>query len=483
MAAGASLARSISIALPPGLSSDQIRATITTDAYNNVAEYNAAGTGESNNVGVATAQLPLAPYPDLVVSSVTAPASVYSGRNVDVSWTTLNSGTATTSGTWTDAVYLTDGVNHANDVFLAQLTRPNSLAAGQSYSRSLTVAVPDGISGTYYILVRANNGLTAFESNTGNDTQTSSPLTVYLSPYADLQVATVSAPLTDTAGQPLTVTWTVKNFGTGATDSPLWSDAVYLSTSPTSVAGGVLLGKIRNPSYLNSGESYSQSLTATIPNGLTGNYYADVVTDVDNQQYEAGHENNNLGASGTTTRILPVTNIGFLHVATVVVNPSTVISGQTISVNWTVTNTGNATITPGDSGYWDDGFALSPTTTYDGIHGYWLGGHQDSQTTPIAPGQSYSQQKSVALPANLTGTWYLVVVPDTHYFTGGGGIGSSTIPRDQGSAALTIQVPPSPDLVVTSVTEGSGVQAGSPLHVQWTVSNAGFGTTGGAVLV
>ena len=184
------------------------------------------------------------------------------------------------------------------------------------------------------------------------------------------------------------------------------------------------------------GDTYNQSLTVTVPSNLTGGYFAVVVTNANQAQYEYVYGNNNTGASPAPVNIEAVAPAqGYLHVQSVVVSPAppnTVYAGSLVSVAWTVTNTGNAAITPGIDGYWDDGLALSPTPNWDGVHGYWLGGHQNRETQPLQPGASYTSSNSITIPQGVSpGTWYVVAVPDTHYWTGGTGIGGSTTPRDQ----------------------------------------------------
>ncbi|HEY4313325.1 MAG TPA: CARDB domain-containing protein [Pirellulales bacterium] len=453
-----------------------------------VAQQNAtSGATALQLINVAATTVP--PNADLAVTDVTPPVEGYSGRSISVSWTVANIGTSPTTGSWTDSVYL-EVAGSTTDTFLGQLRRPENLSPGANYTRTNTYTLPNGISGQYAIKVVTNSNNGTAEVNAANDILASSAFPLYLSPYADLQVSSVTAPPTATAGQTATFSWTVVNAGTGATDVPQWTDNLYLSTSPTSLTGAILIGSASNPDYLASGDTYNQSLTVTVPSNLTGSYYAIVVTNANQTQYEYVFGNNDTGASVVPVSIqAPVTPAqGFLHVQSVSVSPappSTVYAGSTVNVSWTVTNTGNAPITPGDDGYWDDGLALSPTPNWDGVDGYWLGGHQNSETQPLQPGNSYTSQKTISIPQGVTpGTWYIVAVPDTHYWTGGTGIGGSTTPRDQGSAALSIQIPPSPDLQVSTqlvTADIKTVTAGQPVNVTWTVVNDGFaGTSAGS---
>jgi len=184
--------------------------------------------------------------------------------------------------------------------------------------------------------------------------------------------------------------------------------------------------------------------------------YLIVVTDADNAQYEYLYENNNTTASEITVQIQPAPAPGFLHVSEVRVSPpppSTILPGQAITVTWTVENTGQSNIAASSwgSGKWDDGLALSPTPNWDGIHGYWIGGHQGYHYGGLEVGEDYTLQKTITLPQNVFGTWYVVAVPDTHYMAGGNRWPNNDIPRDQGSAPIEIVLPPQPDLQVLSV--------------------------------
>jgi RHS repeat-associated protein len=478
LAARSGLAQSTTVTLPSpsaSLAAGPYYLIVDTDAGNTVGEVNTTNNVQSSQIQVAEP-----PLPALSASSVVPPVQGYSGRAIAVSWTVTNSGQGATDGTWNDEVYLVPA-GGGTATALGGLTSPVNLAPRASYTRTDDFTLPDGISGQYAVEVVADSDGGVFESTPSNGSVTSQPFSVILSAYPDLQVQSVTVPPTAVAGDPATFAWTVVNNGTGGTDVAQWTDDLYLSTTP-SLSGAALVGSATNPSYLAPGDTYSQSLTATVPSGLSGHYYAIVVTNADHAQFELNGGTDNVGASATQINIQSTTAAeGFLHVASVTVSPAPPnidYIGSTVNVTWMVTNTGTGDITPGDDGYWDDGLALSQTPSWNGVNGYWLGGHKNSETETLLPGQSYTSENSFVVPQGLTsGTWYVVVVPDTHYFTGGGGIGSSDIPRDQGAAALDIQIPPAPQLQVGSVSAGSTVQAGQPLSVGWSVINNGFAPT------
>ena len=98
-------------------------------------------------------------------------------------------------------------------------------------------------------------------------------------PYADLVVSNISLPSQAFGGQPLTVTWTVKNQGIGTTDIGDWNDFVYLAstadgnhplTSPQTF--------FDHFGFLAVGDSYQHTQQILVPNGLSGNVYVVVTT-------------------------------------------------------------------------------------------------------------------------------------------------------------------------------------------------------------
>jgi RHS repeat-associated protein len=422
-------------------------------------------------------------WPDLTVTEIVTPAEGWSGQPIEITWTVLNNSTVATQGTWVDRVYLSDDSQFGNDIYLGELASPINLDGGKSYQRSNIFNLPNGISGNYQIIAVTDAKGTIPEADESDNTTLSSVFPIHLSPYADLQVTSVNVPTTAKAGQQATFNWTVTNAGTGATDAPTWYDRLYLSSDTTLSSGDIYLGQAVNPSYLANNESYAQSLTVTLPNSLNGQYYAIVNTDATNQQYEVNFEGNNTGTSLATVTVAAPPPPGFLQVTDVSISPSTgtIWSGQAVTVTWTVENTGDTIISVNPQyGFWDDGLALSPTPSWDGVNGIWLGGHQGYRREPLDVDESYTHQKTITLPQYLSGDWYIVAVPDTHYIAGTtGGIGSSNIPRDLGAAIIEITLPPQPDLQVTQVNAGEVGNSGQPISVTWTVSNEGFGATGG----
>ena len=170
IATGSSAARTYSLQLADGPNgAGQLQITITADNQNNIAEYNASGTGETNNSALVTTNSSLAPYPDLSVSGIAASASAGPGQQVPVGWTLANAGNATAVGPWSEQVFLATDISGSNPVLLSSSTFAGQLAAGQSDSRLSTVQIPQSMSGDFWLVVRENPSNVPFEVNTLNN--------------------------------------------------------------------------------------------------------------------------------------------------------------------------------------------------------------------------------------------------------------------------------------------------------------------------
>jgi RHS repeat-associated protein len=420
------------------------------------------------------------PVPDLQVTSITAPPEAWTGSAFDVTWTVTNSGAAPASGTWVDRVYLSADNQPGNDKLLGEFSYGGGLAMGQTITRTQSVTIDRvGITeGNYYIIVITDAGNNVFEgSGENNNTLVSNTLTgVHLTPLPDLQVSLVDTPENAQAGQTISVSWRICNNGDGSTDVPTWYEHVYLSPDTDKSHAIKDYGQFENGSYLAPGECYTETYDLALPAGISGSHYIIVETDSTNAVAEAD-ESNNRGHNITPIQVAYVAP-GFLHVESVVAAPApptTVWAGGQVTVTWTVKNTGSCTIT----GRWDDVVALTPTPSWDGVHGYWGVINHIYFDGPLAVGSSYTHTESFAIPQDITpGTWYVVPVVDTHYFAGGNGnIGSGNIPRDQGSAPVQVAVPPPADLQVSIVDAPLTGAAGQTANVKWTVINNGANAT------
>jgi YD repeat-containing protein len=108
---------------------------------------------------------------DLATTSVTGPTAAVVGQPITVNWQVTDQGAQNASGTWQDSVYLspTPTLSPAS-ILLGAVPHSSGLTAGNSYSASLTAAVPALAPGNDYILVVADSLYQESDLNRSNNT-------------------------------------------------------------------------------------------------------------------------------------------------------------------------------------------------------------------------------------------------------------------------------------------------------------------------
>ena len=486
LAAGASLARSITYTLPISVSG-AYTIVVTADSGNAVTEVPAQKTDNTASVPLSIA---LAPYADLAVSNVTAPATTIADpATVTIGWTVTNHGTgAGITSSWTDQIVLSaSGVLGASDnIVLGSYVHTGALDVGASYDNSQTVTLPPGFNGRYQLFVVTNTAGTVFEngSTANNVAQLATPFDVIPYAYAKDIVTSVTLAANPASGQIADVTWVVQNQGIGTTDTSEWVDTVYLSTTPDG-ANKVLLGQYDHLGFLAVDQSYTRTAEVQLPNGISGPYYFIVATAASStpnfntavpsvvaqgsvgSPYEFVYANTNTGVSAVTNITLtPAPDL----VVTSVTAPTNAEEGTAISVSWNVTNEGQG---PAD-GSWTDNVLLQAVG--DSNPGTLVGTF--TFTGPLIAGQFYTRTAQIVVPLHMTGLYNVIIVPNANsaLYEGAGnntGQGESTAP-------LNVSAQPRPDLVVSSITAPATINAGAAASVSFEVTNVGTLGTGSA---
>ena len=463
IAPGESLTRKQLISLPLDIEGPHY-VIVTTDGNNQLVEYNQ----EDNNITVDNQFITITvpPQPDLVVSEITVPLETFSNQDLEVVWTVTNQGDEEATGTWNDLVYLSPDDRVGDDQFYGSFSFTGTLAPGESVTRKQLISLPLDIEGPHYVIVTTdgNNQLVEYNQEHNNTIVSSQELTIALSPFPNLQVEEVIPPPTAFSGQETLVEWIVVNNGTGATSSPAWFDRVWLSLDQTLDRNDTFLGQAINPSYLNLGDSYSNSLTVTLPRGIDNNYFFIVQTDARNQVLELHNEGDNNKVSGPTDVML--TPPPDLQVTSVNA-PGQGFSGQSLILSWTVTNEG-----PGDTleNSWSDTIYLSADNILDDGD-IFLG--QQSHRGVLATGQSYQGTGNFALPVGISDDFFIIVQTDAHnqvfeHIFDGNNTGFDATPT-------TINLTPPPDLEVELVD--APAEASRNLTITYTVANLGATAT------
>ena len=460
--AGQEYTQTVSVKLPlnVSLADGNYHLIVDVDSLNNLSE-----TDENNNrYSSEPLSLTAPPLPDLIVSQIASPIEGWSGQQLEIAWTVTNQGDAAASGTWTDKVYLSSDSAVGEDKFFDAFSLTGTLAPGESVERRQLITLPKELSGEHYVVVQtdANRRLYEHTGENNNAKLASQPINIRLSPFPNLQVTSVTAPATAFSSQETVVEWTVANVGTGATSAPVWYDRIWLSLNQTLDETDIPLGEVTNASYLNPGESYSNRLAVTLPQGIDDNYTFIVQTDYTNQVFELESEGDNLGASeAVDVNLTPPPDLQVTSVNA----PTNAFSGEPVSLSWTVTNAG-----PGRTleTRWFDEIYLSTDEVWDG-QDYSLG--RQNHSGILYSGESYSATRSFTLPTGISGDFYFLVRTDR-----GNDVYESFFEVNNtgyDATPTTVYLTPPPDLKVEAVEAPASALASQSLTLNYRLANNG----------
>lgn len=297
------------------------------------------------------------------------------GQAAQIAWQIRNTGEESTCGNWNDYVVLsTDSAsfymyssgsyyfNRGNNMRIyprdyyyydddeSYQPHPSYLEPGQSYTASCSYQVPYNSQYNYrYIFLVSGNQYRCIRIERDN------------APSADLKVETVVAPANMFAGSQVSVMASVSNIGQNRTSSNVWTDAVYMSFSPTwNADSATLVGTIQHDGHLHVDSSYSVIFTADVPERYYGTCYFYVVADYNGEIRDVDTTNN-------VRRSAPV-NVFMANPSDLVVQSFTadneVAVGNCLNYNYQFSNNGP---TPLVNKEWQDRVYLVPMQDTTGI--------------------------------------------------------------------------------------------------------------------
>jgi hypothetical protein len=162
-----------------------------------------------------------------------------------------------------------------------------------------------------FAISRSKAVLAGLLAAVGAVTPVSAGLIILPTSNVDLEVTSFSVRGTIAPNAALTFTWGVRNRSTKSITSP-WDDAIYLSTSGTSIANAVALGSADSPRSLAAASGYTRTLKITLPTVPNNKYYLHIVADAGSRISEISETNNvetygpfNLSSGGSLPRVLP----------------------------------------------------------------------------------------------------------------------------------------------------------------------------------
>ncbi|MCJ8280487.1 MAG: hypothetical protein MJK14_11430, partial [Rivularia sp. ALOHA_DT_140] len=360
-----------------------------TDYYDYEEESN-----ETNNI----LAVPIAiDAPNLVVESTISPTSVISGETVELSWTVNNNGDVQTSRGWYDYIYLSDDDTlDSTDTQLTGQWTNSPLAAGDSYTVTRNVNFGTNIDiGNQYLLFAIDRFNYQGETDE-TDNVKAVPIQIEAPNLTISGTPTVQS--SAALGETISLEYTVSNNGSVTAPADWW-DFFYISDDAILDSSDISIGSryTYSDTPLAAGDSYTATRDFTISNNVgTGNKYLLVETDRYNNQGETDETDNvkaieiEIGAPNLTISETPTA-------------PTSAILGETISLEYTVSNNGSVKA-PSD---WYDYFYISDDAIFDSSD-INIGSRYAGNDTPLAAGDSYSATYDVTISNNVgTGNKYL----------------------------------------------------------------------------
>jgi RHS repeat-associated protein len=255
---------------------------------------------ESNNQQAAatSTSVTLTPTPDLAITSLQAANAGVSGQYMHIDWTVHNSGAAIDNQWWGQVLYLSrDGfLDRNSDIYLGNVWG-EAIGSGEDATFSQSFRIPNGIGGKYYVfaVVDSYNSIYERDGEGNNVTMDSTAVQITKPDPVDLVAGLITIPVNGTPGSDASITYTVTNLS-ALSLSGQWKDNLYISKDATWDVGDILFGRVDVYESLAANESYSQTVTGSLPGVIGGDYYVIVRSDIYNQVLET-NESNNLKAS------------------------------------------------------------------------------------------------------------------------------------------------------------------------------------------
>ena len=402
------------------------------------------GTPSSGTVSIVSDDV----APDLTVSSLTVPAKGAAGLVIQVTDTTVNSGTGGAPSSTTTFYLSSNSVLESTDPIVGTRTVPE-LAAGASSTATTSITLPDPLTpGSYTVFAKADGPGAVSETNEFNNARF-----WFIQIGPDLVLTALSAPTSAGAGSVITISDTTANQGLGAASVSV--TRFYLSADLSLDVNDLLL-QGRDVPALAASTSSSGSSSVTIPaNTADGTYYLIAKADAPGVIAESNETNN---TRTVTLRIGPDLAV------TSATAPARAAAGSSIDVTETTQNIGT-----GNAGTSVTAFYLSTNALLDGSD-MPIG----SRGVPtLAPGATSVQTTTVTLPAVAPGTWYLLANADD-------GRTITETMETNNTRSVTILI--GPDLNIATFTAPFTATAGSSPTISAVVKNIGAADAGASVI-
>ena len=461
------------VTVPPTVTSSCTAFRLVVDKDNLLQESNESNNGISVNVSVLDC-----PLPDLTVASVET-TDLQAGMESTVSFSVMNQGAVDFAGSFGVRVYAVKDTTRILLPLVEQVqpvSADYSIASGASLPFSLKVMVSPEVGtscdGLEVVVDEADEVLESNENNNGTLVAAS-----FQSYPFDLKMTTLQVPATLLAGEPTSISWTVKNIGScpsgvmpmyvssedgfviveGEVMPAPWMDRVFVSDDAVWDDSDEELLSVSRQKILAPNGSYTQEQSVTIPYSALGTRYLICVNDATAVTYDSDRSNN--------VKVVPVTvalgQLPNLVMTAMEVDP-VLYAGRSYVVRYTVTNQGERA-TQRDR--WVDAFYLGAEASLGEAVQLTSKLHQGA----LEPGEQYQDSVRFIVPDGVGGDFFFVG------FTDATGLVYENTQEDDNivTTPVVVTIPDPCDLVPVQPDFPSNALCGEEVSVSWWLSNTG----------
>ncbi|WEI17182.1 CARDB domain-containing protein [Acinetobacter proteolyticus] len=455
----------ITVTIPEGTYSGRYYITVWSDTYDAILEDTLATNinlddptqVDNNNYKARAIDILGFSPPDFTVVDIQAPVQAVAGGSYQFSYTVKNRADEF-EGTWTDEVWLADNTDLSKATIrwkLGEFIQTRKLGYNETYTVEQVIPLlAPSVTGLQLVvqtnskqLKDTNDKVKQEKVKENNTAAVASSVTASAS---DLVATKVIVDPQVFSGETVNVSWTIENKGADVwTGTRSWMDYIVISAYPEyRPEYSTLIGSVEhsNAQGLKSGASYTTTGQFSIPAGYDGQYYIYVFSDAalslggkpfipldalngtDNkfilESYQkAVFENNLIQNNVISTSFNVVYREPDLVIQDVQISNSNPNSGETVTVTWTVKNTGTRDTRVKS---WYDGVYLSIDNTLDASDYPVI---DRGEYTEIAGkvklvvledvlkvGETYTRSATFTVPAAIGGHFNLIIKADTNYF-------------------------------------------------------------------
>ena len=387
---------------------------VRTNVYGTVTEDN-INTNIRSSGNVTFPQV----LSDFVVANFTLVSPeepVLSDSEVSLSWTVGNNGTGNTLlKSWQDTVYLSNSpiVQNNSTKLTDSFFYRQALSPGQSYTKVSSMKLPSDISGTYYFVLKVNEGGSVVEKGPQVNNLAWIRTEILPMPLPDLAVVDISF-VFEEKRRFLTVSWSVANFGSWMRKRLSWVDRVVISSfrGDTNGEDAHVLASESVTAKLDEQQEYQLSVALQISNNIRGSFYVHVITNANKTLSEVPGTSNNIGVSKEVLNIPPPL-VAKLILTIISSLPSQITLGVPFSIVFRVQNVGLVT--------------TKKTSWTDAIYAY---GKKDANRTEViergtklkdfphigalAANLFYEERSNVSIPHGFRSSAFIYGFADIH---------------------------------------------------------------------